>query len=449
MGLDLRFPGLLLRRKLAILANRQYLRWHSILHEAAIQITRIDQMVMPPNRDEPESDASDLNQPGSSRREFLRGRSALDALRSEGERAAEKLADAVLAENAKQASLQDRQSSYLEQYSKNAMACEFELLFNLHQYPQSGAAAMEAFQLIDLLEDQMTVYRDHSEVSRINRNAFEQELVVERRLFELLELAIQIHQETGQAFDITSSPLTRVWGFDHRQGRMPIQVQIDEALELVGSENLILKPEKSSIRFHRSGVRIDLGGIGKGHALDRVAELFEFHSIGDFVIHGGQSSVLARGSSVCRSGAVKESTTDQDSSIQPGEQNPGWPIGISHPTLPGVRLAEVYLRNRALGTSGTGRQGFYHQGKRYGHIIDPRSGWPASHFLSTTVISDSAAVCDALATAFFVMPFESVVEYCSAHPEISAILVSGDVTQKAQVRLDVLNLADSQWQLMS
>jgi thiamine biosynthesis lipoprotein len=97
-----------------------------------------------------------------------------------------------------------------------------------------------------------------------------------------------------------------------------------------------------------------------------------------------------------------------------------------------------------LGTSGTGRQGFFHQGKRYGHIIDPRTGWPTNHVLSSTVISPSAALSDALATAFFVMELSEVETYCNAHPEISALLV---VPSKAKGKIDLewFNLSDDQW----
>lgn len=404
-------------------------------------------MAVPPNSEESESqpdesDTQDSSKPDSSRRDFLRGRSAMEAIRGQAENAGDFLADAIPRDQLRR---QDHQSSYLEQYSKNAMACEFELLFNLHQYQNSGAAAMEAFQLIDLLEDQMTVYRDHSEVSRLNRTAFEQDVVIEQRLFELIQLAQQIHHETDQAFDITSTPLTRVWGFDQRDGGVPLQNQIDEVLGLVGSKFIDLNVETNTIRFKRQGVGINLGGIGKGHALDRVGELFEYRSVADFVIHGGQSSVLARGSSVCEPEPTESSTAQHEPGNTDVEQSHGWVVGISHPTLPGVRLAEVCLRNRALGTSGSGRQGFFHQGKRYGHIIDPRTGWPANHFLSTTVMAESAAVSDALATAFFVMPLEAVKEYCDTHPDVAAILITNDSTQKSQVRLDVLNLADRDW----
>ena len=317
------------------------------------------------------------------------------------------------------------------------MACEFELLFNMHQYKQAGSAALAAFQLIDDLEDQLTVYRDHSEVSQINQSAFEREVTVETGLFGLLKLATEIHEQTDGAFDITSGALSKIWGFEKRAGVLPDQNLIDAALATVGMHLVELNDASQRIRFSHPDVSINLGGIGKGHALDRVAKVIETENVNDFVIHGGQSSVLARGSSTVNSNPEPEDP--------PPSNQDGWIVGLTHPTLPSVRLAEVVLRNQALGTSGTGRQGFYHHGKRYGHIIDPRTGWPTSHFLSTTVITPSAALSDALATAFFVMTLEQVEAYCNTQPDISAICVTQNSSMKAQVELHEFNLSDRDW----
>lgn len=362
------------------------------------------------------------------RRDFLTGQSARDAI-------TDKLADKD-GNLPIESVLNDRQTGYVEEYSKSAMACEFELLFNLHQYKQSSAAALAAFQLIDDLEDQLTVYRDHSDVSQLNRFAARQPMVVEENLFELVRQAIEIHRETGAAFDITSGQLSTLWGFDRRSGAIPDQELINAALANVGSQFIQLDESERAIKIDREGVKINLGGIGKGHALDRVADLITSQGIEDFVIHGGQSSVLARGSSLS---AVKSSSGSSDA------PDCGWRVGLSHPLLPEVRLCEVVLRDRSLGTSGTGRQGFYSKGIRYGHIIDPRTGWPSSHFLSTTVISPSAALSDALATAFFVMPLEEVQQYCANHTEVAAVCVSRKGKIKNQIELHVFNLNDDDW----
>ena len=160
----------------------------------------------------------------------------------------------------------DRQNAYLEHYSKNAMACEFAFLFNMQQYSQSGQAAHLAFQLIDRLEDQLSIYREDSEISNLNRRWSSQPVAVEQYLFELLLLAERIFQETGGAFDITSTPLSRIWGFHERQGRVPDQADIDEALELVGSQKLKLDSSSLTVSSTDAKVTINLGGIGKGHA---------------------------------------------------------------------------------------------------------------------------------------------------------------------------------------
>ena len=156
---------------------------------------------------------------------------------------------------------------------------------------------------------------------------------------------------------------TKLWGFDKRQGALADPDSLASALEQIGSQHVQLMDNRR-IQLLREGISIDVGGIGKGYSIDRATELIESHGIGDFLIHGGQSSVTARGHRAV------------------AEQPNGWTIGISHPTVPNVRLAELYLRNQSLGTSGSARQGFFHQGKRYGHVIDPRTGWPCLLYTS-------------------------------------------------------------------
>jgi thiamine biosynthesis lipoprotein len=361
----------------------------------------------------------------SNRRDFLKGRSLVQAARQAVENFEFSVPDLDIEV------AETRQAAYLESYEKSAMACHWELMFNMHQYRTSGLASSKAMQLIDGLESQLTVYDDDSEVSNLNRNAFETAIKVEPNLFELLFLAKQIFEDTNGAFDITAGQLTSLWGFEQRQGGIPEKDNLAEVLQTTGCEHIQLDHENETVRFLIDGLKINLGGIGKGYAIDRVGELIREHEIDDFLIHGGQSSVLAGGNQ-------KRLETD-------GE-NSGWPVGLSHPSLPDRRLAEFFLADAALGTSGTARQGFFHNGKRYGHIIHPKTGWPTDHFLSTTVISPSAAVSDALATAFFVMPIEEVEAFCRQRTEIAAVLVSATQGKsEASVQLDWFNLDDDQW----
>lgn len=386
---------------------------------------------------------TDSKEKASNRRDFLSGISPLNSIQRNSD---ESLGPTSHAANSDAIS-QNRQSGYLEFYSKNAMACEFEIIFNLHQYTHSGIATMEAFQLIDLLEDQLTIYRDHSELSQINQTAFQTHVPIETRLFDLLSLAKTIYLDTEGSFDITSGPLTKLWGFEKRKGTLPTQSQIDRILPSIGSNHFFMNHQDSTITFSSPDLMLNLGGIGKGHALDRVKELFIKKGIEDFIVHGGQSSVISSGNS----DRLVNSNSHSSESIPPNQSAPelGWTVGISHPTLPSHRFGEVYLRNQALGTSGTARQGFYHQGKRYGHIIDPRTGWPASHYLSTTVISKSAAISDALATAFFVMPLEQIQSYCDRHPEIGTILIADNHHERGQFKIETFNMSKDAWKQLS
>ena len=145
----------------------------------------------------------------SSRREFLTGRSALRALADAHDKLAEPLPAPTRAE------------TWLTQFSREAMACEFEVLLDAKKYPGGPDAAVEALDLVESLEAQLTVYRDTSEVSRLNQRAFAEPVVLEQRLFELFMQAKELWKATEGALDITSGALTKIWGFYRRQGRMP------------------------------------------------------------------------------------------------------------------------------------------------------------------------------------------------------------------------------------
>jgi FAD:protein FMN transferase len=338
----------------------------------------------------------------STRREFLRGRAAIDALQ-EATSAAIPLP-------------QTEQDQYLTRFSRRAMACEFEVILNAGQHPRGSEAALAALDSVDQLESQLTVYRDDSEVSRLNQTAHLGDVEIEPRLFALLSRAAEIHCETEGAYDITSGPLSKAWGFYRRDGRIPSEPDLNDVIERVGMHNIELTSGKNSIRFRRPGVEINLGSIGKGYALDRMSELLVAEGIEDFLLHGGNSSVLARGRSQ-ESGVGSQRSENECN-------DGGWWIGLRHPHHTERRIGEILLRNRALGTSGSGAQFFIHEGHRYGHILDPRTGWPAEGTLSTTVAAPSGADADALATAFYVMGRDKAVDYCRRQQGIAATIIS-------------------------
>ncbi len=314
----------------------------------------------------------------------------------------------------------------LVRFERAAMACKFEFVFNAGQHPASTPAALAALDLVDRLEDQLSVYRAHSEISQINAHAFAAPVAVEPRLLALLADACRLHGETQGAFDITAGPLSATWGFSRRAGAMPSPARIAAALERVGCQYLQCDLAEGRIRFSRPGVEINLGAIGKGYALDRAAELIEAAGVDDFLLHGGNSSVLARGA---HGGLPREV---------------GWRIGVRNPLRPERRLGQLFLRNQALATSGSGTQFFMHEGRRYGHILDPRSGWPAEGVLSATVVAPTASLADALSTAFYVLGPRAAGEFCSRNPEIGCLIVSPGA-RSGELRIHACSLAEGQW----
>ena len=309
--------------------------------------------------------------------------------------------------------------------SRRAMAANFEIIL-----PFDSDAALShgeiAFNLLDELEDQLTVYREHSEVRRLNHTAFAAPVPVERGLFHLLGEAKRITQETDGAFDVTAGALIKAWGFFRGPRRVPSDAEREAALERVGMQWVELDATRQSVVFRRPGLEINLGSIGKGYALDRVGDyLAGTQKFPAVLLHGGHSSVYSRG--------------------RPNGDLRGWRVGISHPWESGRRLAEVWLRDRSLATSAATFQYLEYNGKKLGHVLDPRSGWPAAGVASATVVAPTGAAADALSTAFYVGGLEVARRYCAAHPDVGALLLpDGDEAEPV-----ILNLAPQECTLLA
>jgi thiamine biosynthesis lipoprotein len=172
-------------------------------------------------------------------------------------------------------------------------------------------------------------------------------------------------------------------------------------------------------------VEINFNAMGKGYAIDRAALLLDEQGARDHLWQGGRSSILARGKNH-------------------GDDGDCWSIGLQHPLEPAKRLGEFHLRNRALGTSGGGTQFFECEGRRYSHILDPRTGWPAEGVYTATVIAPTAAEADALSTAAFVLGPEGTAKLCQRRRDISVVLVCpGD--SEFGITVFTGNLAAEEW----
>ncbi|MGD0517935.1 MAG: FAD:protein FMN transferase, partial [Thermoguttaceae bacterium] len=302
--------------------------------------------------------------------------------------------------------------------SRRAMATQFEIRFPAAMPAIPGGSdrdaqlALETLESLEGLEEQMSLFRPASEINRINLLAAQRPVEVEPELFRLLCLAKDVCLQTEGVLDITATPLWQAWGFALRAGAVPSEEQIANALSRTGFQFVELDGRCNTVRFSRPGIQLNLGCIGKGYALDRCAEKLIGGGMEHFLLHGGQSSILAHGADLTQAADSK----DADSNF--------WTVGIPHPWKARCRMAEIRLRNRAIGTSSSQFQFFRHKGKLYGHIIDPRTGRPAEGVLSATVVAGSSALADALSTAFYVLGAEKSLAYAQAHPEIGAVLLT-------------------------
>ena len=284
--------------------------------------------------------------------------------------------------------------------ARNAMATRFEIVLHGSNLAALRAAGEEALDEIERLDAQLSPYRPTSEIAHLNARAAFEPIRVEPGLFRLLERAQQLSAETGGAFDITIAPLMRCWGLQGHPrgegeapvshpaaflglsgiGRVPEPGELAEARSNVGMRLVELDLDRFTVRFARPGVRLDLGAIGKGYALERAAELLREAGVSSALLHGGTSTVCALGS--------------------PPEAE-AWRVAIAGP--PGEPasqpLAVAALRDEALSVSAIWGKCFQAAGVTYGHVIDPRTGYPAAAAVLAAVVLPSATETDAFSTA--------------------------------------------------
>lgn len=320
----------------------------------------------------------------SNRRDFITGQVVRDAVQR---------ADSRLAEELSESGVPSRGPTLM--LRTTAMACDFDVMLNPEDRHQMDAAS-SALNRVHELEQQMSVYRTDSELSELNRNAHRSPVEVDAGLFELLERGKWLSESTGGAFDPATGALIHLWKRCRQEFRIPTQDEVNDALAKCGIGQVQFDSVFRTVMTLREGVEFNLGAIGKGYAVDRAGDILLNHGISNWLVHGGRSSVLAHGTHAnCG----------------------GWPIGIRNPLLPDKPYATFLLRDAALATSGTAVQWFRHEGKRYGHILDPRTGWPVDNLLSVSVVAPDSAMADALSTAFFVLGVEKSLIYCDNLPE--------------------------------
>ncbi len=271
----------------------------------------------------------------------------------------------------------------MERYEASAPA--MGSTFTIAAYGPDGAplaaAAQAAFQEADRIDRLLSNYRPDSELSQINRRAAREPVRLSPEMYDLLDKCQQYSRGSEGAFDWTVGALMKVWGFYRGSGRLPQAAEIERAARSTGYRHVHLDPERRTVRFAVEGLELDPGGIGKGYAVDRMAAVLEEAGVETALISAAGSSIYAMGA-------------------PPGE--PGWYVRVRGPDSEQQTVAELYLKNQSLSSSGAYEKFFRAEGKLYSHILDPRSGYPAAGMRAVSVIAPKTLDSEAWTKPFFV-----------------------------------------------
>lgn len=256
------------------------------------------------------------------------------------------------------------------------------------------SAIDEAQKRVLQIHRRMSAFEEDSDISKINKSAGIVAEQIKPDTFEILMKAKEFSEKSNGAFDITIRPLTALWGFRTKLNFIPSNKEVTRVLHLVNYKDLILDKKNLTAELIKEGQAIDLGGIAKGYAADEVKRIFSAHKIVDALINLG-GNIVTMGSNF---------------------DGKPWNIGIQNPLEPrGKYIGTINLSNKTIVTSGSNEQFFIVNGRRYHHIINPRTGFPVNNkVLSVTVICDSSVDADALSTALFVSDFSMAKELLSS-----------------------------------
>lgn len=282
----------------------------------------------------------------------------------------------------------------------------------------------DVFQELNRLDYLMSNYKKESVLSQLNNNASTEPVDCNKELADVIEQSLHYSEITDGAFDITIGPLMKKWGFFKKQGRIPGREELASVLESVSYKNIILeeKPINSlakeqitvkTVFFKNPNTQIDLGGIGKGYAVDRV------HSV--LKLNGINSALINFAGNIYTFGTP------------PGKES--WVIGLQHPRESEGLLGTFEIKDKAVSTSGDYEKFFTIEGKRYSHIIDPRTGNPVKGIVSVTIVTDNATRADALSTGVFVLGAEKGMDLIEHLQDVEGIIVYEDVNSRLSTRI--------------
>lgn len=282
-----------------------------------------------------------------------------------------------------------------------AMGSRFEITAVHPDAKQCQAAIDAAWAEIERIEAVISEWRETSEVSEVNRKAGIEPVVVSRELFNLTRRSLRVSDLTDGAFDITFHTVGRLWNFKSRNSPIPDDASIQRALKDTGYRHVILDESKLTIYLDRKETRIGFGGIGQGYGVNRAVFVLKEHGVTGGVVNGSGDLVLF------------------------GTQENGkpWRVGIANPLDRDKVFAWLDATEQAVVTSGDYENYIEHDGKRYGHILDPRTGYPASEVRSVTIVCPDGELADALATGVSVLGVDAGLKLINRLRGVEAMLV--------------------------
>lgn len=257
----------------------------------------------------------------------------------------------------------------------------------------------EAFAAMVEVDRLMSNYRDDSELARINRTAGQEPVTVSDPMLSILQAAQKVSLASGGAFDMTVGPLVRLWGFHDKQPHLPTAAELAQVRPLVGYQNVVIDEDRHTVRFARPGVELDLGGIAKGFAVELAAGVLRRHGLGGFIDAGGNQYLLGR---------------------LPGKAS--WSVGIKSPDAPDRLLGMLELGEGSVATSSQGANFLSVGGRRYGHLLDPRTLQPSEASLSVTVVSPDGTLGDALTKAAFLLGPRQGLKVMESFPQTVGLI---------------------------
>ncbi|TWR25703.1 FAD:protein FMN transferase [Mucilaginibacter pallidiroseus] len=254
------------------------------------------------------------------------------------------------------------------------------------------------------IENLISDWRSYTQVSHVNQNAGIAPVKVDKEVFDLAKRAIHLSQVTNGAFDISFAAMDRIWKFDGSMTAMPTAEAIKQSVAKVGYKDIVLDSVNSTIFLRRPGMKIGFGALGEGYAADRCRDM-----------------MVARG---IKAGIVNGSGDMRTWGTQPNGKP--WTIGITNPKHKDKLLAIVPLHHGAVVTSGNYEKFVVFNGKRYSHIINPKTGYPATGLTSVTVFGPSAEVANGFSTSMMVLGKDAGLALLKKYPAYSCIIITDD-----------------------